>query len=87
MTASRPVTVVTGAGRGIGAATALHLARAGHDLALGYLSDEDSAKEVLAAVRAEGVEAVAIQGDVTDDGDVAALFAAAADLGTYRVGG
>ena len=81
MTDHETVTVVTGAGRGIGAATALHLARTGHDLAPSYLSDEDSAAEVLEAVRAEGARAVAVHGDVTDDGDVEALFAAAADLG------
>jgi len=79
--AQRGVTVVTGAGRGIGAATAVHLARAGHDLALGYLRDDDAAAEVLAAVRAEGVQAVAVRGDVADAGDVDSLFAAAADLG------
>ena len=77
----RPVTVVTGGGRGIGAATAVHLAREGHDLALGYLGDDASAQDVLAAVRAAGARAVAVRGDVTDEGDVAALFDAAAELG------
>jgi len=81
MTSHEAVTIVTGAGRGIGAATALHLARAGHHLALSYLSDTGSAAGVLAAVRAEGVRAVSIRGDVTDDADVDALFDAAADLG------
>ena len=81
MTDRRTVTVVTGAGRGIGAAIALHLARTGHDLALSYLSDHDSAAAVLTAVRAEGARAVAVGGDVTDGSDVEGLFAAAADLG------
>lgn len=81
MPTKKPVTVVTGAGRGIGASTAVHLARAGHDLVLGYLSDEDSAREVLAAARAAGARAVVVRGDVCDDGDVEALFAAASELG------
>lgn len=81
MATHKAVTVLTGGGRGIGAATALHLARAGHDLAINYLSDQDSADKVLTAVRAEGVRAVAIRGDVSDDQDVDALFAAAAELG------
>lgn len=81
MTIQKAVTVVTGAGRGIGGATAVHLARRGHDLALGYLSEEESASEVLAAVRAEGARAVLVRGDVSDDGNVDALFAAAAELG------
>lgn len=77
----RPVTVVTGGARGIGAATVAHLARTGHDVAVGYLSDGDSAQQVVAAARARGARAVAVRGDVTDAGDVEALFSAAAGLG------
>lgn len=50
----RPVTVVTGGGRGIGAATAVHLARAGHDVVVGYRSDAGSAGGVVEAVIAAG---------------------------------
>ena len=80
-TAAAPVTIVTGGGRGIGAATALHLARQGHDVALGYLTDRVAAERVVAAVRATGARAVAVAGDVADADAVAALFAAAAELG------
>jgi len=78
---SRPVTVISGGGRGIGAVTALHLARSGHDVALGYLDDHASADRVVAAVRAMGARAVAVSGDVADAGAVDALFATAVQLG------
>lgn len=78
---SRPLTVITGGGRGIGAATAIHLARCGHDLVLGYLGDTESAEQVTAAARAEGGRVLAVPGDVADDDAVAGLFDAAATIG------
>jgi glucose 1-dehydrogenase len=75
----RPVTVVTGGSRGIGAATVAHLARDGHDVVVGYRSDEDAAARVVAVAEAAGVRAVAVRADVTDAGQIDALFAAAAD--------
>ena len=78
---ARPVTVVTGGGRGIGAATALHLARAGHDVVISYRSDALSAAGVVEAITAAGGRAVAVSCDVRDQGDVEALFAAGAELG------
>lgn len=74
----RPVTIVTGGGRGIGAAVALHLAGLGHDLVLGFLRDDESAREVHAAVTSAGARARAVRADVSDDGDVERLFATAA---------
>ena len=73
--------MVTGGGRGIGAATALHLARQGHAVALGCLTDRAAAEQVVAAVRATGARAVAVPGDVADADAVDALFQAAAELG------
>ncbi len=46
---ARPVTIATGGSRGIGAATVLALARAGHDVAFSYRSDRESAERVRTA--------------------------------------
>jgi glucose 1-dehydrogenase len=73
----RPVTVVTGGGRGIGAATVLHLARSGHDVVVNYRRDRDAAERVVAAAHATGARALVVQGDVTSENDVERLFAEA----------
>jgi NAD(P)-dependent dehydrogenase (short-subunit alcohol dehydrogenase family) len=75
------LTVITGGTRGIGAATALRLAADGHDLVLGYASDDDSAEATVRSVRERGVEAWVVQSDITTDEGVAMLFARAAEHG------
>jgi glucose 1-dehydrogenase len=73
------VTIVTGGGRGIGAACVRHLAVAGHAVAVNYRADLGSAAEVVSEVTAAGGRAVAIQADVTDPAAVEQLFRAAQD--------
>jgi NADP-dependent 3-hydroxy acid dehydrogenase YdfG len=77
--------VVTGASSGIGAATALALAKAGFPVALGARR-ADRLEEVVARVEAEGGEAVAHPLDLTDDDSVDAFAkAVTADLGDIEV--
>ncbi|MGW7318977.1 SDR family oxidoreductase [Streptomyces sp. NPDC054854] len=78
----RPVTVVTGGSRGIGAATCLRLADEGHDLVLGYARDEAAAEATAERVRAAGARCVTVRGDVSEECAVERLFdIAGADLG------
>jgi NAD(P)-dependent dehydrogenase (short-subunit alcohol dehydrogenase family) len=77
--ADRPVTIITGGTRGIGAATAIRLARAGHDLTLVYRQDEDAARQAAAQVRAAGARCVVAKADVTRQHDVEELFSITAE--------
>ncbi|CDM24781.1 SDR family NAD(P)-dependent oxidoreductase [Castellaniella defragrans] len=73
----RPNTLlITGAGRGIGAATALAAARLGHDIVLNYARDEQAARAVAESIRAMGRRAAVIQADVGRSEDVRRMFAA-----------
>jgi NAD(P)-dependent dehydrogenase (short-subunit alcohol dehydrogenase family) len=76
-----PVLLITGAGRGIGAATARIAAARGYDVAVNYKADAKSAAEVVAAVKAKGRNALAIAADMASEVDVARMFTAADALG------
>ncbi|MEV6167479.1 glucose 1-dehydrogenase [Streptomyces sp. NPDC051954] len=70
----RPVTVVTGGSRGIGAATCLRLAAEGHDVVVGYARDAEAAGTVADGVRKAGGRAVTVRADTSVEADVARLF-------------
>ncbi|MEU3254616.1 SDR family oxidoreductase [Streptomyces sp. NPDC006997] len=76
---TRPVTVVTGGSRGIGAAVCLRLAADGHDVALGHLRDAEAADKVAAGVRAAGGRCVTVRMDTSVEADVDRLFDTAED--------
>ena len=79
---SRPVVLITGASRGIGAAAAGLAAARGFDVAINYKSDEKSAAEVIAAVTTRGGAGLAVQGDMGVEADVERVFATVdAELG------
>lgn len=67
------VTLVTGGSRGIGAAIAKDLARAGAKVGVNYTANREAADAVVAEIRAAGGEAVALVGDVSDPEQAAAL--------------
>ncbi len=70
----RKKALVTGAGRGIGRAVAVELARRGYDIGINYCHSEGKALEVKALVEAEGVEALLVQADVGKMADIDRMF-------------
>ena len=65
------ISVVTGAGRGIGREYALMLAAHGAKVVVNYRSHREQADEVVQQIRQLGSQAVAIQADVADQAAVA----------------
>lgn len=68
------VVLITGGSRGIGAATALLAARHGYAVAVNYTANSLAADEVVRLIRADGGQAITVQGDVAREPDVLAMF-------------
>ncbi len=78
--------LITGASRGIGAATALRCAEAGWDVAINYAQDSAAAEQLASQVQGWGQRALTLQADVADEAQVAAMFARL-DAAGGRLGG
>jgi NAD(P)-dependent dehydrogenase (short-subunit alcohol dehydrogenase family) len=72
----RPVLLVTGGSRGIGAAVSKLAGAAGFDVAVNYKQDAAAAADVVEEVLRSGGRAVAIRGDMSNEDDVARVFEA-----------
>jgi NAD(P)-dependent dehydrogenase (short-subunit alcohol dehydrogenase family) len=68
-TSHRPVSLVTGAGRGIGRGVAVELAKLGHAVIVNYAGNADAAAECLRLVREAGGEGVAVRADISAAAD------------------
>lgn len=71
----QPVVLITGASRGIGAATAVLAAQKGFAVAVNYAHNSLAADEVVRQIRADGGTAMAVQADVAQEAQVLAMFA------------
>lgn len=68
------VVIVTGASRGIGAATAKKLAKQGYAVCVNYRAQSEAAHQVVRDIQANGGKAIAVQADVSDEQQVLNLF-------------
>ncbi|MEZ5659809.1 MAG: SDR family oxidoreductase [Burkholderiaceae bacterium] len=75
----RPKALITGAGTGVGAATALELTRRGYDVLINYRRSADEADSVAEQCRQAGGQPLLVQGDVAEDADCRRLVQSALD--------
>lgn len=71
---SGKIALITGSGRGIGRATALHFARLGADIVVNYLRKQSAAEETAHEIEALGRRALVVKADVGDPNDIDRLF-------------
>jgi NAD(P)-dependent dehydrogenase (short-subunit alcohol dehydrogenase family) len=68
------VLLITGGGRGIGAATARPAVQRGYSVCVNYKTSEGHAKQIVAEIEAGGGRALAVKADISSDEDVARMF-------------
>ena len=76
-----PVVLITGGGRGIGAATARLAAQRGYTVCVNYLRNRDAAAGLVDEIEKSGARAAAVAGDVAREADVMRMFDEARKLG------
>jgi NAD(P)-dependent dehydrogenase (short-subunit alcohol dehydrogenase family) len=76
MSSDRPKALITGASSGIGAATALELARRGFAAAVHYFNNETGGRQTVESIQAAGGEAIGIKADVRQQNEVEKMVAA-----------
>lgn len=78
--------IVTGANSGIGKAIAIQFAREGAKVVINYITNQDTAEEMVEDIKKEGGEAIAIKADVSSEDEVKNLFRKAIDhYGTIHI--
>lgn len=68
------VAIITGAGRGIGAATAHLAAERGYHVCVNYVTNKEAAKAVVGGIERNGGKAIAVAADTSSEADVTHLF-------------
>ncbi|MGQ2908387.1 MAG: SDR family oxidoreductase [Aliihoeflea sp.] len=76
------IVIITGASRGIGAATARLAGAAGYDVLVNYVSNAEAAASVVADIESAGGRAFAVQADASTAAGIATIFTAADARGT-----
>ena len=71
----KPVLLITGASRGIGAATAVLAAQQGWAVAVNYANNAQAADAVMKQITATGGTAITVQADVGDEAEILRMFA------------
>jgi NAD(P)-dependent dehydrogenase (short-subunit alcohol dehydrogenase family) len=71
---SKKIVLITGGGRGIGAACALLAAKQGYKVCINYRTDENAASKIVSTIENSGGTALAIQADISDESSIERMF-------------